>query len=50
VEQEGTWLDVEAALGGTMRIVGTPGGRFDGVDAVFDFQTTVVAQDECDCP
>ena len=37
-------------LGGTMRIVGTPGGRFDGVDAVFDFQTTVVAQDECDCP
>ncbi|MEM9553411.1 MAG: hypothetical protein AAGC60_04075 [Acidobacteriota bacterium] len=30
-------------LGFSIRIVGTPGGRFDGVDGSFDFNTTVQA-------
>jgi hypothetical protein len=41
-------VDSEFNLSGTLHIVGTPDGRFDGVDGTFDFATTVSAQDECD--
>lgn len=41
-------LDSHFDLSGTMNIVGTPGGRFDGVNGSFEFSTTVIAQDECD--
>jgi hypothetical protein len=40
-------VDSSFHLGGKLHLVGTPGGRFQGLDATFDFVTDVVAEGPC---